>query len=215
MRLPHHPDALDRLRVPSEDEPLRVLVSACLLGHGCTTDGTDSGMGQALGDLLSLPTLRVIPFCPEHHGIGTPRGMPDIHGGVGEDVLDGRARVYDEHGEDLTAGMLEGAEAMLATARAHAAELAILVDMSASCGSQVISDGCRLVPDRRYRAGVGVATALLLRHGIPVVSQRDHRTLQRLRARWQPGFVVDPAARDHHESDWFRGYFRGYFRNGG
>ena len=34
-------------------------------------------------------------------------------------------------------------------------------------GSQVISNGARGVEDRRYRAGVGVATALLLRNRIP------------------------------------------------
>ena len=74
--------------------------------------------------------------------------MPDIHGGDGVDVLAGRARVLDEHGSDLTEAMLAGARAMLAFARDNGAELAILTDMSAACGSQVISDGCRLVPDR-------------------------------------------------------------------
>jgi len=209
MRLPHEPAAFACLRLATAAEPLRVLVSGCLVGQPCGVDGTDFGMGDALGDLLALPTVRSIPFCPEHHGLGTPRSMPDIHGGDGNDVLDGRARVLDEHDNDLTAGMLAGAEAMLATARQHRAELAILTDMSAACGSQVISDGCRLVPDRRYRAGVGVATALLLRHGLPVVSQRDHRTLARLRASLQPGFVADAQVQDHHETTWYRDYFGG------
>lgn len=207
MRLPHEPEAFARLREPTAADPLRVLVSGCLLGQPCAIDGTDFGMGAALGDLLSLPALRAIPFCPEHHGLGTPRGMPDIHGGDGNDVLDGRARVLDEHGNDLTAGMLAGAEAMLAMAQRQRAELAILTDMSAACGSQVISDGGRLVADRRYRAGIGVATALLLRHGVPIVSQRDHRTLGRLRALLQPGCAVDPDARDHHETAWYRAAF--------
>ena len=96
---------------------------------------------------------------------------------------------------------------MLDCAREHHVELAILTDMSASCGSQVISEGCRLVEDRRYQAGVGVATALLLRDGIPVVSQRDHRTLERLRALLDPGHRPDSAARDHHETAWYRAYF--------
>jgi uncharacterized protein YbbK (DUF523 family) len=52
--------------------------------------------------------------------------MPDIHGGDGFDVLAGRAKVLDEHGRDLTAQMLAGAEAMLLFARAQRAELAIL-----------------------------------------------------------------------------------------
>jgi uncharacterized protein YbbK (DUF523 family) len=83
------------------------------------------------------------------------------------DVIAGRAKVLDEHGQDLTREMVEGARAMLAFARDARAELAILTDMSAACGSQVISDGCRLVAVRRYQKGVGVATALLVEAGIP------------------------------------------------
>jgi uncharacterized protein YbbK (DUF523 family) len=158
-------------------------------------------------ELLSLPTARVFPFCPEDHAMGTPRSLPDIHGGDGHDVLEGRARVLDEQGTDLTERMIAGARAMLSYASVHGIELGILTDMSAACGSQVISDGCRLVPDRRYQVGVGVATALLQRNCIPVVSQRDHRTLGLIRKLLDPGFKLDPAAADHHESDWYREYF--------
>jgi uncharacterized protein YbbK (DUF523 family) len=133
--------------------------------------------------------------------------MPDIHGGDGYGVLDGTARVLDENGADLTEKMLEGARAMLAHARQHRVELAVLTDMSAACGSQVISDGCRLVKDRKYQAGAGVAAALLVRNGIPVVSQRDYRTLGRIRALLDPSFTPDPKAVDHHETEWYRAYF--------
>lgn len=208
MLLAHSPESLATIRVPSGAEPLRVLVSGCMIGLPCGVDGTDYGMAGVLGSLLSLPTLKVSVFCPEHHGMGTPRTMPDIHGGDGFDVLDGRARVLDEHGADLTAKMVLGAEAMLAFARQHEIELAILTDMSAACGSQVISDGSRLVPDRRYRAGVGVATALLLRSGVPVVSQRDHRTLGRIRGLLDPEVHHDGAVLDHHETGWYRSSFK-------
>jgi uncharacterized protein YbbK (DUF523 family) len=164
-------------------------------------------MGRVLRDLLSLEVLRAISFCPEDSGIGTPRTMPDIHGGDGHDVLDGRARVLDEHGTDLTEKMIVGARNMLAHAQAHRVELAILTDMSAACGSQVISRGCRLVERREFVAGVGVATALLLRNGVPAVSQRDHRTLGRIRALLDPGFTPDPASIDHHETEWYLSYF--------
>jgi uncharacterized protein YbbK (DUF523 family) len=128
--------------------------------------------------------------------------MPDIHGGDGFAVLAGKARVLDEHGVDLTAGMRRGAEAMLAKALEARVHLAILTDMSAACGTQVISDGCRFDSPRRYQRGVGVAAAMLLRAGIPVVSQRDFATLGRLRARLDPTFVPDPEARDHHDHPW-------------
>ncbi len=196
------------IRVPTASDPLRVLVSGCIAGLPCGVDGTDYGMGGALRDLLSLATVKSVPFCPEHYGMGTPRSMPDIHGGDGYDVLDGRAKVLDEHGVDLTEKMLIGARAMLAEAHQGRIELAILTDMSAACGSQVISDGCRLVPDRRYRMGVGVATALLVRNGIAVVSQRDYRTLGLIRTVLDPSFQLEPKAKDHHETDWYREYFK-------
>lgn len=197
------------MRQPTAHDPLRVLLSGCLAGWSCGVDGTDYGMGQKLGGLLALPTLRVSPFCPEDAGIGTPRTMPDIHGGDGRDVLDGRARVLDEHGHDLTEAMLRGARAMLAHAVEHRVELALLTDMSAACGSQVISLGCRFDDPRKYQRGFGVAAALLARNGIPVVSQRDHRTLDALRARLDPAHAPDPSARDHDESEWYRAYFAG------
>lgn len=199
MLLAHHPERIAALRAPTAGEPWRVLVSGCLAGLSCGVDGTDYGMKDALAAWRSLPTVALWPFCPEDYGIGTPRTMPDIHGGDGFDVLDGNARVFDEHGADLTGAMVRGAHAMVEHARRARAELAILTDMSAACGSQVISDGCRLVEERRYREGVGVATAMLLRAGFDVVSQRDYATLGELRARADPSFVIDPAALDHHE----------------
>ncbi|MBK9001029.1 MAG: DUF523 domain-containing protein [Myxococcales bacterium] len=207
MRLAHHPDLPLPLRVPTAAEPLRVLVSGCLAGLPCGVNGTDYGLGAVLRDLLSLDVVKAIPFCPEESGLGTPRTMPDIHGGDGFDVVDGRARVLDEHGADLTEQMLLGARNMLAHAQAHAVELAIVTDMSAACGSQVISRGCRLVEHREFVASVGVASALLLRAGIPIVSQRDHRTVGRIRSHLDPRFVPDASAIDHHETDWYRTYF--------
>lgn len=204
-RLAHAPDL--GLRVPSADDPLRVVVSGCLAGWACGVEGTDYGLGAVLRDLLALPTVRALAFCPEDHAMGTPRTTPDIHGGDGFAVLRAAARVKDEHGADLTDKMLAGARAMLAHAREHRAELAILTDMSAACGSQVVSDGCRFDDPRRFTAGVGVATALLLEAGIPVVSQRDFRTLGKLRALLEPGYAPDPTAIDHHETSWYRETF--------
>lgn len=202
MLLAYHRDAIERLRAPTRKEPWRVLVSGCLAGWRCGVAGDDYGFGVTFAELLALPTLHALPFCPEQHALGTPRTMPDIHGGDGFDVIAGRARVFDEHGHDLSAKMVAGAEAMLAFALAERAELAVLTDMSAACGSQVISEGCRLVAHRRWQKGVGVATALLLNAGIPVVAQRDYRTLALLRTRLDPDFVPQEGARDHHERPW-------------
>jgi len=206
MRLAHTQDH-GALRDPTAAEPWRVLVSGCIAGLPCGVDGTDYGMGGALADFLALPTILALPFCPEDVGIGTPRTMPDIHGGDGRAVLRGEARVLDQHGADLTDGMLAGARAMRDFAVSSRVELAILTDMSAACGSQVISLGCRFTQPRRYQLGLGVAAAMLDEAGVIIVSQRDHRTLSLLRARCDPGAEVDPEALDHHQHPWTRSHF--------
>lgn len=200
MRLPHAPAALARLRVPTADDPWRVLLSGCLAGWSCGVEGTDYGLKAAAPAWLRH--VVVVPFCPEDVGLGTPRVMPDIHGGDGFDVLDGKARVLAPDGTDLTEGMLVGARAMLAHAQRERVDLAVLTDMSAACGSQVISLGCRLVEQRAWQKGVGVATALLLRAGICVVSQRDFRTLALLHRQLDPSHAVPEDALDHHQHPW-------------
>lgn len=202
MRLAHTGD-LSTLRAPTAGDPWRVLVSGCMAGLPCGVDATDFGMAAHAPALLQLPTVRGVPFCPETHGLGAPRTMPDLHGGDGFDALDGRARVLDEHGADLTDAMIAGARAMVEVARSQRVDFAVLTDMSAACGTQVISDGCRYDQPRRFRAGVGVAAAALLRAGVPVVSQRDHRTLARLRALADPGWTPPDGLRDHHEHPWY------------
>ncbi len=177
------------------------MLSGCIAGWPCGIDGTSYGLEGARPNWEDDTRVRVVPFCPEDAGIGTPRGMPDIYGGDGFDVLDGRARVRDEHGTDLTEGMLGGAQAMLAHAREHDIDFAILTDASAACGTQVITLGCRYDQPRRVHRAVGVAAATLLRAGFLVVSQRDHRTLARLGARVDGRPVPDDAV-DHHESAW-------------
>lgn len=202
MLLAYHPELLAKLRTPTSEDPLRLLVSGCLAAWPCGVDGTDYGMGQSIASLIALPTVRALAFCPEQHALGTPRTMPDLHGGDGVQLLSGKAKVLDEHGADLSEKMIEGARAMLAFAQKERAELALLTDMSAACGSQVISEGCRFDAPRRYQKGVGVATALLLEAGIAVLSQRDFLTLAKLREKLEPGYVAGPDLRDHHQHPW-------------
>lgn len=207
LQLAHVDNGIATLRVPTPDAPLRVLISGCIMGLPCGVDGTDYGMGGALAPLVALPTVEAISFCPEDAGLGTPRGMPDIHGGDGFDVLDANARVLDQHGNDLTQGMIVGARRMADHAEARGVELAVLTDMSAACGTQVISDGGRFGAERTYRAGVGVAAAELLRRGIPVLAQRDYRSLELLMVHCGADIVPTPGRKDHHQTDWYISYF--------
>jgi hypothetical protein len=59
-----------------------------------------------------------------------------------------------------------------------------------------------------YRRGPGVCAALLIRGGIPVVSQRDLHTLALLFRKLGHEELGPPEpARDHHETDWYQAYF--------
>ncbi|MBK8978180.1 MAG: DUF523 domain-containing protein [Planctomycetes bacterium] len=209
MRLAHHHELVARLRRPGPDDPWRVLCSGCLFGWPCGVDGTSNGEYPGAMRFLAHPAVRAVPFCPEDHALGTPRNTPDLHGGDGFAVLRGTARARDQHGTDITEAMLAGARAMLAHARAHAVDWALLMDMSGACGSQVISEGCRFDAERRYQRGVGVATAMLLEAGIPVVSQRDFHCHELLWQRLEPDHRVDASAVDHHETAWYRAAFGG------
>ncbi len=183
---------------------MRVLFSACLAGVPCGVDGTPYGACPDALAIRALANVKAVEFCPEDFAFGTPRALPDLHGGNGFDVLDGRARVRTDGGEDWTEGFLEGAREMLRRAEEARIDLAILQNMSAACGTQVVSDGCRLVEERRFQVGPGVATAALLRAGFVVVNALDRRTLELLRRALDPSHVVDTSKRNYDESDWYR-----------
>ncbi len=96
-----------QLRMPTKDNPLRILMSACLSGITCGWDGTANGEFPTALKLLKSEKVKVVKFCPEEFSYGTPREMSDIHGGTGIDVLEGRARVLSESGKDWTYGMIK------------------------------------------------------------------------------------------------------------
>ena len=201
-KLAHHPDKIETLRTPTVERPWRVLVSGCLHGLPCGVDGTDYGMRDTQPAWFDDERVTCFAFCPEDDGLGTPRTMPDLHGGDGVAVLKGHAQSLDENRVDLTAGMLRGAHAMLALAQRENVDFAVLTDRSAACGSQVISVGCRFEEPIQYRRGVGVATALLLEHGIHVVSNRDFRTLGLIGAQLDPVHAPSGDCVDHHNHPW-------------
>ncbi len=125
---------------PSPEEPLRILASGCLVGQACGYDATSYGEHLILARLFSLPNVQVFNFCPEDFSFGTPRAVCNTYGGDGFDVLDGRARVKTDDGEDWTDALIEAAERMLELAKANRVHVAVLMDISAACGSQVIYD---------------------------------------------------------------------------
>ena len=198
---------LRALRQPTPEDPLRVLVSACLTGITCGFDGTANGEYPSVLKLLPYDNVRLLKFCPEEYSFGSPRELCDIHGGTGYDVLDGKAKVLTETGVDWTEGMINAAGKMLEFAKTHRVELAILMDISAACGSQVIYSGSRLRSDKVYQIGAGVAAALLIWNGIKVISQRDFASLEILYQKIDPEHIVDEHRIDHHQTPWYKEYF--------
>ncbi len=139
-----------------------IIVSACLLGVRCRYDG-----GHRLDDKVVVISEKekLIPLCPEQlGGLSIPRPPSEIVGGDGDDVLDGRARVVDEKGKDITKEFLKGAREFLRIAKSVGARKAIMKEKSPSCGMHKIYRDGVLV------SGNGVLTALLLREGIKVIS---------------------------------------------
>ncbi|MGI9950794.1 DUF523 domain-containing protein [Moorellaceae bacterium AZ2] len=143
-----------------------ILVSACLAGYQCKYNG-GSNLVPEIKDLVTQG--RAIPVCPEKlGGLPIPRPPAEIQGGDGWDVLQGRARVVNKEGRDVTPAFLQGARATLELARRLGAQVAILKERSPSCGTGAVYDGTFR---GQTRPGSGVTAALLRCHGIKLFSE--------------------------------------------
>lgn len=115
-------------------------------------------------DALGKKSDEVVAFCPEEEaGLGTPRPAARLHGGDGEAVVDGRARVLTAQG-DVTGAFLDGARRAVECATRQGCTVAYLKERSPSCGCASVhaEDG--------LAQGCGVTTALLRRAGIATIS---------------------------------------------
>ena len=140
-----------------------IVVSACLAGIPCRYDAT-ARPDDAVIELVK--NGRAVCACPEClAGLKSPRPPAEISGGDGNDVLCGRARVYNKEGKDLTEDFLRGARKFLEFIREQGAARVILKSKSPSCGTTVVYDGSF---SGRLVSGCGVTTALLRQNGIEV-----------------------------------------------
>ena len=198
---------ISSLRIPTKENPLRVLSSACLLGEMCGVDGTNNGEYPSALKLKHYDTVKLIPFCPEDYALGTPRETPDCSGGTGHDVLDGKAKVITQTGKDVTSEMIEASLKMLQVAQENEVELVFLMDVSGACGSQVIYDGSRFSNNPKYQIGMGICAAQLDRNGFKIVSQRDYASLEILYSKLNQKHIVNQNAIDHNQTEWYLDYF--------
>ena len=146
-----------------------ILVSACLLGVSCRYDGTSKPSPRVISHLEGKTYIAV---CPEEAGgLSTPRPPCVLTGGDGRDVLTGRARLVDSHGIDRTAAFIVGAETAAAHALTTGASFAILKERSPSCGIHRVTVEQGNGPEETR--GMGVTAALLVSHGIRVISEEE------------------------------------------
>ncbi|MCM3764490.1 DUF523 domain-containing protein [Neobacillus niacini] len=142
-----------------------IVVSSCLAGLQVRYDG-----GHCLRNEITklVEEGKAITVRPEVlGGLSTPREPAEIIDGNGEDVLDGKAKVVNQSGKDVTDFFINGAYAALEKALEINATMVVLKENSPSCGSLRIYNGNF---NGEKMAGMGVTAALLRRNGIKVIS---------------------------------------------
>jgi len=157
----------------------KILVSGCLMGRRIRYNGTAKDFEHPLLERWRTEG-RLVVVCPElQAGFSTPRPPAEIEKGLkGSDVIDAKARVFENTGADVTTLYVAGAQIALELALEQGCRFALLTDGSPSCGSTFIHDGS--FSGRRH-AAAGVTAALLQRHGVEVFAERQIEQLaQRL-----------------------------------
>ncbi|MBM7712922.1 DUF523 domain-containing protein [Enterococcus xiangfangensis] len=148
-------------------------ISACLGGVACRYDGGTNEIA-ALKSLVE--TNQALMICPEVlGGLPTPRPPAEIRGGDGFDVWQGKAKVFDQEGHDLTNAFKQGAIKAFKEMQKLQITGLVLKERSPSCGSNLIYDGS--FSGTRIK-GVGVATAYFIQQGLPVYSEENWQEMR-------------------------------------
>ena len=144
------------------------IVSACLIGIKCMWNEE----ARPCQKIISLVKQgKAIPVCPEQlGGLKTPRIPQEIQGGTGEDVLNGKCKVMNKNRENVTKQFIKGAEETLKIAKLIGAKEFIAKSKSPSCGCGQIYNGAF---SKELIVGDGVTTALLKKHGIKVITEKE------------------------------------------
>ena len=135
---------------------MKIVVSACLLGHDCKYNG---GNNRSQKVLDYIEGHEVIPVCPEVTG-----GMPVPR--VPVELKNGRA--INRDGEDVTEFFQKGVK--LTMKKMQDIDLAILQPRSPSCGCKQIYDGSFT---KTLIAGKGMFAQALAEAGIPMMDGDD------------------------------------------
>jgi len=133
------------------------LISACFVGINCKYNGKNNYNEEAFELVKSG---KAIPICPEQlGGLMTPRIPSEIK------IIDGKRRVINKNGEDVTAQFEKGANEVLELCKRLNIEKVILQPRSPSCGVGKIYNG---EFDGTLVDGNGITAQLLIDNGIEV-----------------------------------------------
>jgi uncharacterized protein YbbK (DUF523 family) len=144
-------------------------ISACLAGRTCRYDCSHCYIKE-IDEILHLGNNILV--CPEEDGgLTVPRKVSEIFAGSGEDVLEGKTKVVDIDGKDVTEFFIKGSEKTLEIFRKRKIKTAVFKSYSPACGKGEIYDGTFT---GRRRKGNGVTTALLLKNGIKVLNDIEY-----------------------------------------
>lgn len=145
-----------------------IVVSSCLAGIKVRYNGTHC-LHTKIQQLIQ--EQKAVAVCPELlGGFQIPRESAEIIGGNGYDVLEGKAKVMEKSGKEVTNLYIEGAYKTWELVSGLQASIVVLKENSPSCGSRMIYNGEFL--NKRIE-GVGVTTALLRKKGIQVLSEEE------------------------------------------
>lgn len=145
-----------------------ILVSSCLCGEKCKYNGGDN---YNLSVISYCEQEEFVHICPEVcGGLSTPRVPSEIVGGTASDVLDGKAKVINKEGIDVTSQFIKGAYIALEKAKELKISLAILKANSPSCGKGKVYNGSF---NNRLISGNGITAELLIREGFKVITENE------------------------------------------
>ncbi|MEW6711100.1 MAG: DUF523 domain-containing protein [Candidatus Riflebacteria bacterium] len=126
------------------DRPV-ILISSCLLGLKCnykaeTSSAWQEGFFASVKKLVDAGAC-ILPICPEQMGgMPTPR-VPSELQNTAVEIFEGKGRILNRDGEDVTDCFLKGAREAAYLAQIFSAKAAVLKSKSPSCGIKKIYDG--------------------------------------------------------------------------
>ncbi|SDH12264.1 DUF523 domain-containing protein [Halanaerobium congolense] len=139
------------------------IVSSCLAGINCRYDG-----GNNLNEkvIKLVKEGKAIPVCPEMlGGLKIPRVPAEI---VKNE--DGKRKVINKNGEDVTTEFIKGAMKTVAIAKILEADKAVMKKNSPSCGYGKIYDGTF---SNSLVEGNGITIELLIENGVEIITVDD------------------------------------------